>query len=269
MADKLPAMPFYPGDWFKDRAVAMCRPATRGIWVDLLLSMWTDDRSGIVVGTVAQLASLARCSVEEMGAAIDDLSDTKTATVTVRDGKVTVINRRMRREYETRKNAAKRQRKARERRDDPNGNVESHNEVTTPISISISNSTAVGVASATLPESAEPTIRPAANPPPSMLDFPTEGKTKSWSLTLPVVQSLSEAFPRVDVLAECRKAKAWCEHNPAKRKTARGMERFLYSWMERCQNRGGASPSMFDSDPRGNFEAANDYLESLKNANHG
>jgi hypothetical protein len=138
MADKLPAMPWYAGDWFKDRAVAMCSPATRGIWVDLLLSMWTEDRCGQVTGTIAQLAKLARCSEAEMTAAIGDLEDTKTANVTNSHGKVTITNRRMRRDFESRKDAAKRKKRSRDKIDPDADDNLGHANVTTPLSVAVS-----------------------------------------------------------------------------------------------------------------------------------
>lgn len=106
--------------------------------------------------------------------------------------------------------------------------------------------------------------KPAAPPLPSMLDFPTVGDSPTWSLTMPVVQSLRSAFPSMDILAECRKAKAWCEANPTKRKTPRGMQKFLFAWMERNQNRGSPKGGgLFDqTDPRGTFATANNYLNS-------
>jgi hypothetical protein len=47
------------------------------------------------------------------------------------------------------------------------------------------------------------------------------------------------AYPGVDVMAEARKALAWVNANPTKRKTARGMAKFLLGWMSRQQDRGG------------------------------
>ena len=49
---------------------------------------------------------------------------------------------------------------------------------------------------------------------------------------------LVAAFPGVDVTAEYTKAAAWLSANPAKRKTARGMAKFLFGWCERAQNAG-------------------------------
>ncbi len=85
-------------------------------------------------------------------------------------------------------------------------------------------------------------LRAAAEP--AILDFPVVGKKDGnlWSLTAHKVQELSAAFPGLDVLAESRKALAWCNANPSRRKTVRGMAAFLYRWMERAQNgsRGGS-----------------------------
>ena len=40
---------------------------------------------------------------------------------------------------------------------------------------------------------------------------------------------------------EARKALAWLQANPGRRKTPRGMPRFLFGWMERTQNRRGSN----------------------------
>lgn len=95
-------MQFYPGDWLKDPCLGMCQPATRGIWMDLLSVMHESDRSGVIAGTREQIARLCRCSAVELGLALSELSTSKTADVTERNSHVTVINRRMQREYKDR-----------------------------------------------------------------------------------------------------------------------------------------------------------------------
>ena len=69
-----------------------------------------------------------------------------------------------------------------------------------------------------------------------MLTFPT--RTKTWHLTQAQVESWAVAFPARDVLAECRRALAWVEASPARRKTARGMPRFLVAWLNRATDTG-------------------------------
>ena len=41
-------------------------------------------------------------------------------------------------------------------------------------------------------------------------------------------------------MAELRKMKGWCEGNPAKRKTRRGIVRFVNTWLAKEQDRGGS-----------------------------
>jgi hypothetical protein len=95
-------MQFVPGEWLSDAQVSQCRPATRGIWWDAISAMHGIDRCGLLSGTVEALARVCRCRVDEMRAAVDDLRSTGAADVTVSNGIVTLVNRRMRREYENR-----------------------------------------------------------------------------------------------------------------------------------------------------------------------
>lgn len=109
MGKKLPYFPFYPGDWLKDDALALCAPATRGIWIDLIARMHERDRSGELRGTAEQLARAARCSSVEFVHAATELKDTNTADVERRNEMYTVRNRRMFAESQAKKAAAERQ----------------------------------------------------------------------------------------------------------------------------------------------------------------
>lgn len=71
-----------------------------------------------------------------------------------------------------------------------------------------------------------------------LLTFPCDGPRREWHLTPPIVEDLHQAFPSLDILAECRKALAWVKASPQRRKTANGMRRFLVGWMGRNQDRG-------------------------------
>lgn len=88
--------------------------------------------------------------------------------------------------------------------------------------------------------------RPAPGPsaaPDVLLTFPTVGEQKEWHLLPAKLAELSAAFPALDVLAECRKALAWVQQCPDRRKTARGMGRFLFGWLSRAVNSGGGARS--------------------------
>lgn len=47
-------------------------------------------------------------------------------------------------------------------------------------------------------------------------------------------------YPAVDVIQQLRNMKGWLIGNPGKRKTKRGIVRFIVSWLTREQDRGGA-----------------------------
>ena len=79
---------------------------------------------------------------------------------------------------------------------------------------------------------------------PPVMEFPCLGTPDVWGLSQAKINEWSEAFPGVDVMAECRKALQWLRDRPERRKTSRGMTRFLGAWMERSQNQGrGKQPA--------------------------
>lgn len=75
---------------------------------------------------------------------------------------------------------------------------------------------------------------------PTALEFPCNGESSTWKLTVKQVETWAALYPGLDVEAECRKALAWVSSGGAgTRKTARGMPRFLVSWLNRATDRGG------------------------------
>lgn len=55
-----------------------------------------------------------------------------------------------------------------------------------------------------------------------------------YVVTENTIERLIQLYPGLDVVAEMRKLVAWCENNPAKRKTNRGVNRFINGWMNRA-----------------------------------
>jgi hypothetical protein len=49
-------------------------------------------------------------------------------------------------------------------------------------------------------------------------------------------------YPGVNVYQEINAMSGWCEASPTRRKTARGLNRFINSWLARAQQAGGKSP---------------------------
>jgi hypothetical protein len=71
----------------------------------------------------------------------------------------------------------------------------------------------------------------------SLLVFPVSGNDKDWLLSEAFLEEQRPLYPGVDVLLECKKALQWVKANPTRKKTSRGMPKFLIGWLERSQNK--------------------------------
>lgn len=70
-----------------------------------------------------------------------------------------------------------------------------------------------------------------------VISYPTDGPVKRWDLTEDQLHQWQQDFPNLPVLEECRKALAWVNASPERRKTARGMAKFLVGWFSRANDR--------------------------------
>lgn len=52
------------------------------------------------------------------------------------------------------------------------------------------------------------------------------------------VQEMQSLYPNVDVMAELRKMRGWSLSNPTKRKTKRGVKKFINNWLAKEQDKG-------------------------------
>lgn len=160
MSRRRPALMFYKGDWLKDPELSMCSPAARGIWMDLLCAMDDAEYPGRLSGTLQQLARVARCTAEEMGAALTELGEMRAAHVTGCNGKnvtcstrVTVENRRMVRESEEREKTRLRVARHRKKKAEK---ADVTSDVTPPSSV------AVAVSRTTYEEQQQPLLAPSS-----------------------------------------------------------------------------------------------------------
>lgn len=62
-----------------------------------------------------------------------------------------------------------------------------------------------------------------------------------YPITQKDVDEWQELYPNVNILQELRKMKGWLDSNPTKRKTSRGIKRFITNWLAREQDKGGKS----------------------------
>lgn len=77
---------------------------------------------------------------------------------------------------------------------------------------------------------------PASSPIVYQLPLNTK---KPYPITKADIKDWQDLYPAVDIKAELRKMKGWLDANPNRRKTARGIKRFINSWLSREQDRGG------------------------------
>ena len=97
---KQPYLPLYTGDWLKDPKLSLCSPATRGVWIDLICGLHELGQGGQVTATAQQIARMCRCSDAEVDTALKELRTTGAADVHEREGRITVICRRLKRASE-------------------------------------------------------------------------------------------------------------------------------------------------------------------------
>jgi hypothetical protein len=85
--------------------------------------------------------------------------------------------------------------------------------------------------------------RPAKADPGPLADHGfTLSNGNLWRPTVAKIHEWQATFPVMDLDAQLRLAGQWLKDNPAKRKTEKGMHRFLFAWLERAQNSNKALP---------------------------
>jgi hypothetical protein len=71
--------------------------------------------------------------------------------------------------------------------------------------------------------------------------FPLRGNGSTWSLPVSKLDEWTDLYPGIDVETEALAARQWLRDNPDRRKVARGMARFLGSWLARGVQSGRAA----------------------------
>ena len=60
-----------------------------------------------------------------------------------------------------------------------------------------------------------------------------------YDVPLSKIEEWKEAYPAVDIEQELKKMSAWLNANPSRKKTRRGINRFINTWLSREQDKGG------------------------------
>lgn len=232
---KAPAFQFYVRDWLSDPQLRQCCFAVRGMWIDFLCYMWEAPEKGELRGTILSLGRLIGATPEEMKIFMEECLKHLFANVTCNgdvtncNSEVTLKNRRMFREGQTRKNTKERVAKHRAKKA---GNGPSNSEVTPPSSSSSSSSLK---SSSLRSEDFSPAAQDATADPP-ILTLPILGG-EEYPVTQAQVSTWSEAYPAVDVSLALRQMREWIESNPTKKR--KNVRRFITNWLKREQEKGG------------------------------
>lgn len=72
----------------------------------------------------------------------------------------------------------------------------------------------------------------------AVFSLPLNDKSEYY-ITQAMVDEWAELYPAVDVMQDLRAMKGWLNANPSKRKTRRGITKFVNGWLSRTQNQGG------------------------------
>lgn len=101
MGGKLGWFPFYPRDWKSDRQLGRASATSRGVWMELLSTMFIENADQIS-GTIDELSRDARCSVPDITTFIEDARSQQFCDVTECNGVYTIVSRRFAREAKDR-----------------------------------------------------------------------------------------------------------------------------------------------------------------------
>lgn len=79
---------------------------------------------------------------------------------------------------------------------------------------------------------------PETDSTPAIIKLPLNDKTV-YPIYQPDIDTWQELYPAVNVLQQLRAMSGWLDANPQKRKTRKGVKRFVNSWLSREQDKGG------------------------------
>lgn len=222
---------------------------TRLVWITMLAMA---DRHGVVEASVPGLADMSRVSVEQCRAALVELqepdADSRSTEAEGRriesvDGGWRLVNHGKYRDKMSADDRREYNRLYQQKRRKPVRNpvrtevdmyaLSRHTEAEADTEASQD----VRTDSPEPPDGSTPTVRP-------LLCFDTVGAEKTFYLCEDQVSKWRTSYPALDVMAECHKAWSWLDANPTRRKTARGMPKFLVGWLNRATDSPrGARPS--------------------------
>ena len=86
---------------------------------------------------------------------------------------------------------------------------------------------------------------------PAVISVPLNDGTEH-PVTQTDIDKYASLYPAVDVMQELRKMVGWLDGNPTRKKTRRGIKRFINGWLAREQDKGGLRPPAPTTQPQQN-----------------
>lgn len=83
----------------------------------------------------------------------------------------------------------------------------------------------------------------AADTSPTVMQIPLVGG-EPHAITQARIDFWKPLYPAVDIVQELRKMAGWCSAHEERRKTAKGIEKFITAWLAKAQDQGGSSPRL-------------------------
>jgi hypothetical protein len=264
---KAPAFQFYVKDWIADLAEHPLE--IEGAWCRFCAKAWLSDTPGELFYSLDQWARLWRSGPDDalriiryiVEEKIGDSSSDLTEISRGYNGKIHLSCRRMVREEKEKEDARIRQRRSYEKkksdaditvvsRDSHGGSHENLTSPSSSASATAKTEEESSLRSDSCPEVAEP---PAGQPPaelPKLVGTLPLADGSDFEVRQDLVDELAPLYPAVDVVQALRSMKGWLVADPKRRKTSRGVRRFICGWLDRDQNRGGNMQTARASPPR-------------------
>jgi len=227
MAVKSPAFQFYPNDYIGDEGQSLMSLPETGAYIRLLCRCWVNGSLPDDVPALAVLCGATPNQMSKFWPAISKCFKQRE------DGRW--IHARLEKERKKQADYRQRQTDTAFKRWPRPGNamaLPTHSQQPS-LGNALISSYLVSSQTTSIKDSPEP-LRDSS---PAVVVFPVIGDPKApeWALTEARIAEWRTAFPGVDIEAECRRALVWVNAN--QRKTAKGMPKFLVSWLGRAVDR--------------------------------
>lgn len=80
----------------------------------------------------------------------------------------------------------------------------------------------------------------------TFIELPLNDGT-NYEVSVDDIKQFKELYPATDVEQQLRSMKGWLIGNPTKKKTRKGINRFITNWLSREQNKGGVNSGKYGS----------------------